>query len=95
MTSKARLAAAPASGRRSRTLSEAGPWPRLLQFVDATLPGRITLRDLEEISGLDQYRLIRRCRRDLGVTPHALVLGRRLALAAGLLRRGEAVASVA
>lgn len=70
-------------------------WTALLAHFDAHLSEPVALKDMESITGLSSYALIRQCKRAFGLTPHALLVRQRLSVAAELLRRGTALATVA
>jgi AraC-like DNA-binding protein len=53
------------------------------------------LIELAKESGLSRYQLIRAFARELGLTPHAYILQRRIALAQRLIRCGSDLAEVA
>ncbi|MDB4913850.1 MAG: bacterial regulatory helix-turn-helix, AraC family protein [Gemmatimonadetes bacterium] len=54
--------------------------------IDADPAAPVTLMELANATGLSRYQLLRAFARDLGITPHAYVLQRRLELARQLLR---------
>jgi AraC-like DNA-binding protein len=66
-----------------------------LAFIRSNYGCRITLRVLEEQTGSNSFRIIRAFRRDLGITPHAYLIGLRVARAAELLLEGESAAEIA
>jgi AraC-like DNA-binding protein len=55
----------------------------------------VTLIDLAKEAGLSRYQLIRAFAREFGLTPHAYILQRRIALAQRLIRAGRDLAAVA
>jgi AraC-like DNA-binding protein len=55
----------------------------------------VTLIELARESGVSRYQLIRAFARELGLTPHAYILQRRIALAQRLIRAGCDLADVA
>jgi AraC-like DNA-binding protein len=63
--------------------------------IDADPAVPLTLTELAREAGLSRYQLLRAFARELGLTPHAYILQRRIALARQLLRGGRAVAEVA
>jgi AraC-like DNA-binding protein len=63
--------------------------------IDADPAAPVTLLELARESGLSRYQLIRAFARDLGLTPHAYILQRRIALAQRLIRSGCDLAEVA
>lgn len=68
---------------------------RALQRIDADPAAPVTLIELAEESGLSRYQLIRAFARELGLTPHAYILQRRIGLAQRLIRAGGDLAEVA
>jgi AraC-like DNA-binding protein len=63
--------------------------------IDADPAAPVTLIELAKESGLSRYQLIRAFARELGLTPHAYILQRRIALAQRLIRAGCDLADVA
>jgi AraC-like DNA-binding protein len=63
--------------------------------IDADPAARVTLADLAGDAGLSRYQLIRAFARQLGITPHAYILQRRIALARRLVRARNSLADVA
>jgi AraC-like DNA-binding protein len=68
---------------------------RALQRIDADPAAPVTLIELAKESGVSRYQLIRAFARELGLTPHAYILQRRIALAQRLIRAGCDLAEVA
>jgi AraC-like DNA-binding protein len=68
---------------------------RSRQRIDADPAAPLTLTELAQESGLSRYQLIRAFARELGLTPHAYILQRRIALAQQLIRSGCDLAEVA
>lgn len=68
---------------------------RALSRIDADPAAPVTLIELAQESGLSRYQLIRAFARELGLTPHAYILQRRIALAQRLIRAGYDLADVA
>ena len=64
-------------------------------FLRSNLGCRITLRDLEEQTGSNSFRIIRAFQRDLGTTPHAFLIELRVTRATELLLQGEPAAEIA
>jgi AraC-like DNA-binding protein len=54
-----------------------------------------TLLELAALSGVSRYQIVRAFARELGTTPHAYLVQRRVRLARQLLLKGEAMADVA
>jgi AraC-like DNA-binding protein len=63
--------------------------------IDADPAAPVTLIELAKESGVSRYQLIRAFARELGLTPHAYILQRRIALAQRLIRAGCELADVA
>jgi len=84
----ARVAAAPL-GR------EAGPVARVMRVIEETYAEDLKLADLAAIAGLSTHHLIRAFRREVGITPHAHLIGVRVRRARDLLRAGETPAAAA
>ena len=63
--------------------------------IDADPASPVTLIELAKEAGLSRYQLIRAFTRELGLTPHAYILQRRIALAQRLIRAGRDLAEVA
>jgi AraC-like DNA-binding protein len=68
---------------------------RARQRIDADPAAPVTLIELARDSELSRYQLIRAFARELGLTPHAYILQRRIALAQRLIRAGRDLAEVA
>ena len=60
---------------------------------DPTAP--LTLADLATAGGVSRYQLVRGFMRDLGMTPHAYLVQRRISFARRLIRDGMALAEAA
>lgn len=63
--------------------------------IDADPAAPLTLVELAREAGLSRYQLIRGFTRELGLTPHAYILQRRIALAQRLIRARRDLAEVA
>jgi AraC-like DNA-binding protein len=85
-------ASAPQGRRRGR---EAGPIRRARQRVDELFMQDLTLDDLAATAGLSRYYFLRAFRREVGVTPHAYLTGRRIAAAKALLDGEQPLSEVA
>jgi AraC-like DNA-binding protein len=75
-----------------------GPTPcirRARDRIDADPAAPVTLMELANEASLSRYQLIRAFAHDLGLTPHAYILQRRIALAQRLIRAGCDLAEVA
>jgi AraC-like DNA-binding protein len=68
---------------------------RVIERIDADPAATLTLAELAAEAGLSRYQLIRGFAGELGLTPHAYVLQRRIALAQRLIRAGRELAEVA
>lgn len=68
---------------------------RARERIDADPATAVTLIELAREAGLSRYQLIRAFARELGLTPHAYILQRRIALAQRLIRTGRDLAEVA
>jgi AraC-like DNA-binding protein len=63
--------------------------------IDADPAAPVTLADLAKEAGLSRFQLLRAFARELGLTPHAYIVQRRIAVARELIRSGRALADVA
>lgn len=63
--------------------------------IDDDPAAPVTLVDLAREVGLSRYQLLRGFARELGLTPHAYIMQRRIALARRLIRAGNSLAEVA
>jgi AraC-like DNA-binding protein/GNAT superfamily N-acetyltransferase len=80
------------------TVSDAGPTARVRRArdrIDADPAAPVTLAELAAEAGLSRWQLLRGFARELGLTPHAYVVQRRLALARRLIRTRRSLAEVA
>ena len=68
---------------------------RVRNRIDAEPAALLTLVELANDVGLSRYQLLRAFARDLGLTPHAYIIQRRIELARRLIRGGRALAKVA
>jgi AraC-like DNA-binding protein len=68
---------------------------RARQKIDDDPAATTTLAELAREAGISRYQLIRGFARDLGLTPHAYIVQRRIALACRLLKAGGDLAEVA
>jgi AraC-like DNA-binding protein len=84
---------ATAAPRTSRCA--AAPTRRARELIDADPSAPLTLAVLAGEVGLSRYQLLRGFARELGLTPHAYILQRRMATARQLIRAGETLAKVA
>ena len=82
----------------ARPRLDEGPTARIRharERIDAHPAEPITLADLAKEAGLSRYQLLRAFARELGLTPHAYILQRRIALARRLIRGGTTLADAA
>ncbi|HET9473608.1 MAG TPA: AraC family transcriptional regulator [Steroidobacteraceae bacterium] len=63
--------------------------------IDDDPTARQSLGDLAQEAGVSRYQLLRGFARELGLTPHAYVLQRRIAMARRLLRAGSSLSEAA
>ncbi|MDB4906239.1 MAG: bacterial regulatory helix-turn-helix, AraC family protein [Gemmatimonadetes bacterium] len=84
------------TSRRDRASANVASIRRAKQRIDADPALPVTLAELASEEGLSRYQLLRAFARELGVTPHAYILQRRIELARQLLcaRCGIAEAAV-
>ncbi|HEY5754272.1 MAG TPA: AraC family transcriptional regulator [Steroidobacter sp.] len=83
------------SARSTRDDSLTGCIRRARQMIDDDPARPITLAWLASEAGLSKYRLLRSFSRELGLTPHAYILQRRIACAQRLIRGGRGLAEAA
>jgi len=62
---------------------------RVVDYIEATLDGDLTLEAIAEIAGMNPFYFARAFRRQFGESPHRYVLQRRIDLAKRLLRDGD------
>ena len=80
--------------RRSKKLA----FPRLeraREFLEANKADTINSTDLEDVTGLDRYTLIRQFKACYATTPHRFLVMRRLQQAKTLIAQGETFAGIA
>ena len=68
---------------------------KALARVDADPSAHLTLAELAALSGVSRFQLVRAFVREVGITPHAYQLQRRVCLAHRLLTRGQSIAEAA
>ena len=71
------------------------PMEAIRRHIRANLTGRIRVSDIARIAGLDALQFARALRRELQITPYALVIATRIEVAERLLRNGMSVADAA
>lgn len=74
---------------------EAGPVARVRAVIEARSDEDLRLAELAAIAGLSTHHLIRAFRREVGLTPHAHLIGVRVRRARDLLRIGVSPAEAA
>jgi len=74
---------------------EAAPIRRARRLADDLYMQDLTLDELAAAAGLSRYYFLRAFRREVGVTPHANLTGRRIAAAKGLLAGAQPLSEVA
>jgi len=82
-----------AQGRRLGR--EIAPIRRARRLADEFYMQDLTLDQLAETAGLSRFYFLRAFRREVGVTPHAYLTGRRIAAAKALLDGDQALSDVA
>ena len=68
---------------------------RVRGLIDEQFAQDLTLVDLATEAGLSRFHLLRAFRRDVGITPHAYLTGRRVAAAKTLLAGPQALSAIA
>jgi AraC-like DNA-binding protein len=85
-------------GHGLRRPSPLGPSPSVasaLARLDADPASRVTLAELAELSGVSRFQLLRAFAREIGVTPHAYLVQRRVRLTRQLLASGQPIVEAA
>ena len=75
-----------------------GPSPsvaKALAYLDAAPIAPVTLADLAELCGVSRFQLLRGFAREVGTTPHAYLVQRRVCLARRFLAAGQTIADAA
>jgi AraC-like DNA-binding protein len=78
--------------------STSGPSPcvaKALQRLDAVPDTSVSLAELAALSGVSRFQLLRGFAREIGITPHAYLVQRRVRLARRLLADGQTPAEAA
>lgn len=81
-----------------RVRRKPGPTPpirRARERIDADPALAVTLAELAAEANLSRYQLLRAFVRELGLTPHAYIIQRRITVARRLIREGHGLADVA
>ncbi len=81
--------------RGRRLGQEPGPIRRARRLIDDLYMQDLTLDGLAGLAGLSRYHFLRAFRREVGVTPHAYLTGRRIAAAKLFLAGEEPLSEVA
>ena len=68
---------------------------RVRRRIDEAFAQDLTLTDLAQEAGLSRFHLLRAFRRDVGITPHAYLTGRRVAAAKALLAGPQPLSGIA
>jgi transcriptional regulator GlxA family with amidase domain len=66
-----------------------------LQHLRENFAGQVRLNDLAALTGRTPFQIIRAFRKELGITPHALLIRIRVERGTALLAQGEPIAGVA
>jgi transcriptional regulator GlxA family with amidase domain len=66
-----------------------------LQHLHDNFAARVRLNDLAALTGRTPFQIIRAFRKELGITPHALLIRIRVERGTALLAQGEPIAGVA
>ena len=83
-------------GRRRPASNEPSPSiGKALARINADPGSHLTLAELAASSGVSRFQLIRGFVREVGITPHAYVVQRRVVLARRLLTRGQTISEAA
>jgi AraC-like DNA-binding protein len=86
------------SAGRQSTAESRRPSPSIAKArarIDGDPSAQITLSELALLSGVSRYQLVRGFAHELGATPHAYIIQRRVRLARQLLAAGETIAGAA
>ena len=78
--------------------SSSGPSPcvaRALRRLDSAPDQSVSLAELAALSGVSRFQLLRGFAREVGITPHAYLVQRRVRLARQLLADGQTPAQTA
>jgi AraC-like DNA-binding protein len=78
--------------------TSSGPSPcvaKALQRVDSAPDTPVSLAELAALSGVSRFQLLRGFAREVGITPHAYLVQRRVRLARQLLADGQTLAKAA
>jgi AraC-like DNA-binding protein len=68
---------------------------KALQRVDSAPDTPVSLAELAALSGVSRFQLLRGFAREVGITPHAYLVQRRVRLARQLLADGQTLAKAA
>jgi AraC-like DNA-binding protein len=77
------------------TAGAAAPMRRARERIEAEPAAELSLAELSAEAGVSRYQLIRGFAREFGLTPHAYIVQRRIALARRLIRLGHSAADAA
>lgn len=84
-----------ADPRGPRLGRESGAVARVRRKIDDEFSQDLTLKELASEAGFSRFHLLRAFRREVGITPHAYLTGRRVAAAKALLAGPQALSAVA
>src|SRR5260370_27276311 len=68
---------------------------KALARLDADPSSQVSLAELAELSGVSRFQLLRGFAREVGATPHAYLVQRRVGLARQLLATGDSIVDAA
>ncbi len=68
---------------------------KAIRYLNTYLEHAISLAELARISGVSRFQLLRSFAREVGITPHAYLIQRRVLLARQLLAKGQRPAQAA
>ena len=68
---------------------------RAVKRIDSAPESHVSLAELAALSGVSRFQLLRAFSREVGITPHAYIIQRRVLLAQRLLADGQTAAQAA
>lgn len=74
---------------------DAGDLDAVVRFMERNLYDKLSLHDIANVVGLSPYQLIRACKKVYGLTPHRLLVQKRLDAARRLISSGAPLAEAA
>jgi len=87
--------ASQSSGPQCNPRTFSAPVRKARKRIDEDPSGQVSLAELATLAGVSRYQIVRAFARELGVTPHAYVIQRRVRLARQLLVNGATLADAA